>query len=166
MKNIKLPFLLFLSLFFLSCGKQNADIEPEPLGFKIKIISINSISSDNNGICWDELNCDNEEGNPDIYLKIEQVEETTLNRLTFFTSKVFNNHKVGNQVLISIPDRVFSFDFLYHFNAYDEDDTDDEDDKIYGATFSPKNYLLDDETIPVLIGDNDGNFVFQYEFVY
>jgi len=101
MKIIKLSVLLFLSLLFSNCQKE-ATTPTELIGFKIKSITINNVPpTDFGGICWDELDCDNEEGKPDIYLKLEQQGSPAFRQLDFFTSEVLENYSNEQEIAIS-----------------------------------------------------------------
>jgi len=165
MKTIKLSFLLFLSLLFANCKKE-ATTPPELIGFKIKSITINDIPTTNlQGTCWDELNCDNEEGNPDIYFKVEQSGGFSFDQLDFFTSEVFENYSNEQVFNITVPDKVFVLGFFYSFSIYDKDGLDIGNDELV------RRYTLlgddpDRGDLQTTVGGADKALTAELEYIY
>jgi len=167
MKITQLSFLLFLSLLLSDCKKEEST-PLELVGFKIKTITINQVPIMNfDNTCWDELDCDNVEGNPDIYFRMEQDGSGSLNGLDFFTSEVFDNYANEQELIITPPDRVFVTGFLYQFVIYDKDGVEfSNDDRLTSIPFLAVLSPQLDEPLPTTItGFNDG-FMVELEYVY
>lgn len=165
MKITQLSFLLLSSLLLFTCKKESVPLEVK--GFMVKSIIIKNIPLEKEGNCWDELDCATPDGSPDIYLKIEH-DSPTIDNLTFFTSEIFQNHNNEQEIIITIPDKVFNLNFFYQFNLYDKDGLDLEaDDRIpLSRLFFPQGYIIDNEVLPTTIGLDDDRLVIALEYVY